>query len=69
MKKNVGSIDRVIRIVIGILLLSLLIILKGRIRLIGLIGILPIATALFSYCPLYAVVSRTSCPFKNRRRG
>lgn len=55
MKENVGSTDRVIRLIIGIVLLSLLFILDGGAKYFGLIGIIPIFTALFKYCPLYTV--------------
>lgn len=53
MKANVGTVDRVIRIIIGLVLLSLLLFLDGNIRFIGLIGIVPIFTALVKFCPLY----------------
>ena len=56
MTKNVGTIDRVIRIVIGLALLSLLVFADGNLRWIGLIGLVPLATAFVSFCPLYAVL-------------
>jgi hypothetical protein len=56
MKKNVGHLDKIIRIIIGIILLSLLFILKGNIRFIGLIGLLPLITAAIGYCPLYPLI-------------
>jgi hypothetical protein len=56
MKPNVGSIDRVVRIILGIALLSLLFILEGNARWFGLIGIVPLLTATMSFCPLYAVL-------------
>lgn len=55
MKKNVGTYDRIVRMILGILLLSLLIFLDGKIRLIGLLGIIPIITAFIKFCPLYAI--------------
>lgn len=51
--KNIGSTDKIIRVVLGIGLLSLLFILSGNIRLLGLIGLLPIITAFIGFCPLY----------------
>jgi hypothetical protein len=51
MKCNVGSIDRVIRLVIGIGIAVAGIIFNSY---WGLIGLIPIATGLFSFCPLYA---------------
>lgn len=55
MTANVGTVDKVIRIVIGLVLLSLIFFLDGGIRYIGLIGLVPILTALFGYCPLYSL--------------
>lgn len=55
MKQNVGDLDRFIRVIIGVLLLSLLIFLDGGTRWIGLIGLIPLATALMNYCPLYTL--------------
>jgi hypothetical protein len=53
MKSNVGTVDRVIRALIGIGLLSLLFILEGNARWWGLVGILPLATAFMRWCPAY----------------
>ncbi len=53
MKANVGNVDRLIRVIIGIGLLSLIFILEGNARWWGLIGILPIATAFMRWCPAY----------------
>lgn len=66
MKINVGSIDRGVRIVLGILLLSLLWILDTDARYIGLIGIIPVATALMKSCPLYTVLGLSTCPAEQR---
>lgn len=53
--KNVGSKDKVIRYFIGVVLLSLLFIIPGNLKFLGLIGFIPILTAAFSFCPLYAI--------------
>jgi hypothetical protein len=53
MKPNVGTIDRVIRALLGIGLLSLVFILEGNARWWGLVGILPLATAFVRWCPAY----------------
>jgi hypothetical protein len=53
MTKNVGTLDRVIRIVIGLALLSLFFVLSGNARWLGLIAIVPLGTALVGTCPLY----------------
>ncbi len=64
MKTNVGSADKVVRIVVGIGLLSLFFILEGNIRFIGLVGIVPITTALMGWCPLYSILGLSTCPLK-----
>jgi hypothetical protein len=61
MKTNVGTIDRTIRVVVGVALLSLLIVVEGGQRWVGLVGIVPLATALFGYCPLYTVLGVQTC--------
>lgn len=62
--KNVGSTDKVIRYIIGVVLLSLLFIIPGNLKFIGLIGLVPILTAAFSFCPLYAILGIKTCPVK-----
>jgi hypothetical protein len=61
MKLNVGGMDKVIRIVLGVALLSLLVLLDGSIRWAGLIGIVPLLTGLVGYCPLYALLGISTC--------
>jgi len=50
MKCNVGKTDKTIRIVAGLIILTLGLVLKSW---WGLIGIIPLATALSGWCPLY----------------
>ena len=56
MKQNVGNTDRWIRIVLGVVLLSLIVFLNGGIRWIGLIGLIPLLTGLFNFCPIYTLL-------------
>ncbi|HEX2869033.1 MAG TPA: DUF2892 domain-containing protein [Ignavibacteriales bacterium] len=56
MNRNLGSLDRVVRIVLGLFFLSMLFWVAGPARYVGLIGLLLIATSLVSFCPLYAVL-------------
>ncbi len=56
MQQNVGGADKVIRVVIGLALLSLVFFLKGSIRWLGLIGLVPIFTAFVGWCPAYSLV-------------
>ena len=65
---NVGSIDRIARIVVGILLLAFAIPLgfpQTGWNWIGWIGIVPIATAVFGFCPAYSLFGFSSCPVRH----
>jgi hypothetical protein len=53
MKANVGNIDRALRVVVGLLLLSLVFVLGDVTRWIGLIGVVPLLTGLTRRCPGY----------------
>ena len=66
MNVNVGRTDKLVRIVVGAGLLSLFFLLKGDARLLGLIGIVPLATGLVGYCPLYSVLGLNTCPTKTK---
>ena len=64
MNANVGGIDRMLRIVVGIVLLSLFFILEGGARYIGLIGIVVLATGVFRFCPAYTLLGVNTCGMK-----
>jgi hypothetical protein len=64
MSNNEGTIDRGIRIVIGVVLLSLVFV--GPRTLWGLVGVVPLLTGLLGYCPLYRVVGLSTCPLSRR---
>ncbi|MFC7334669.1 YgaP family membrane protein [Rhodocista pekingensis] len=55
MVTNVGSLDRALRFVIALALLSLLVLLEGNARWLGLIGLVPLTTATLRWCPLYTI--------------
>lgn len=61
--KNIGKIDRSLRIIIGLVLLSLVFI--GPKSLWGFIGIVPLLTALMSFCPAYSIFGINTCKTKN----
>ena len=61
MKPNVGRVDKTIRIVGGLALLSLLFILEGNARWWGLVGLLPLLTAITGYCPGYMPFGISTC--------
>lgn len=53
MKTNVGTADRVIRVLVGLILFSGVFVLEGNVRWWGLVGLLPLATGLVGWCALY----------------
>ena len=64
MKINVGGIDRIARIVVCLLLLALT--LTGTIGAWGWIGIVPLATDLTRFCPLYPMLGMSTCPMEKK---
>lgn len=60
--KNVGTLDMVVRLVLSIALLSLCLLLKGNLAWLGLIGLVPLVTAIFQFCPLYSLLGIRTCP-------
>ena len=62
MKVNIGSADKVVRIVVGLALLSLIFLLEGNARWFGLIGLVPLLTAFMGFCPLYTLLGMNTCP-------
>lgn len=67
MKANVGGIDRTLRVLVGLGVLSLLLVLEGNARWFGLIGLVPLLTATLGYCPLYSLLGISTCPLERKR--
>jgi hypothetical protein len=63
MSRNVGSIDRILRIVFGLALIGAALGLYGPqyATVWGWIGVIPIATALVGWCPAYSVLGIRTC--------
>lgn len=68
MKVNVGNIDRGARIVAGIVLLGLVFVVESDARWLGLIGIIPLATGLMRWCPLYSLLGMSTCPLQHEKK-
>lgn len=64
MKTNEGGIDRIVRIVAGLVLLGLMA--TGAIGWWGWLGIVPLATGLIGWCPAYTLLGLNTCPMKSR---
>ncbi len=61
-KRNEGNLDRILRVVLGIILLSLVFI--GPKTAWGWIGIVPLATGLLGSCPIYSILGLRTCPLQ-----
>ncbi len=59
MKRNLGTLDRVIRIVIGVVLIAASA--MGKIGWWGWLGVLPLVTALIGSCALYSMLGINTC--------
>ncbi len=63
--KNVGGIDKVLRIIVGLGLISIVFI--GPQTPWGWLGILPLVTGLFSFCPAYTLFGLNTCPINKKQ--
>ncbi len=61
MTKNVGGIDRIIRIVIGVALIAGVFLWPSVLNPWGWIGVVPLATALIGWCPAYLPFGFKTC--------
>ncbi len=64
MKLNVGGIDRILRIVVGLALIGAT--LADMIGVWGWIGVVPLLTGAFKFCPAYAVLGMNTCPMERK---
>ncbi|MFZ5510625.1 MAG: YgaP family membrane protein [Pseudomonadota bacterium] len=64
MKANVGGIDRVLRALVGLVLIGLT--LTNVIGIWGWIGVVPLVTALVGFCPAYTLLGLNTCPMKKQ---
>lgn len=64
MKANVGGMDRIARIVAGLALIGMT--LAGVIGAWGWIGVVPLLTGTFQFCPAYTLFGMNSCPMEKK---
>ena len=64
MTLNVGGIDRLLPIVVGLVLIVLAA--TGTVGWWGWLGVIPLATGLFRFCPAYTLLGMNTCPIKDR---
>lgn len=62
--KNEGTVDRAVRVIAGIAIVSLAFV--GPKTPWGYLGLLPIVTGLLGSCPAYALFGLSTCPMKKR---
>ena len=62
MKTNVGRIDKILRIVVGIALIAMAAL--GVVGAWGWIGVVPLLTGLLGTCPAYSLLGMNTCPLK-----
>jgi hypothetical protein len=67
MKTNEGTMDRVLRVVLGLAVLALFFVIDGPMRYWALMGAVPFVTGLVGYCPVYALFGLNTCPLKTAR--
>lgn len=64
MKRNIGSLDRILRVVLGLVLIGLAA--TGKVGVWGWIGVVPLATAAIGWCPPYALFGWNTCAMKDK---
>jgi cadmium resistance protein CadD (predicted permease) len=63
MTQNVGKIDRLIRVIVGLAVLSLIFV--GPQTMWGLLGLVPLGTGLIGWCPPYSLLGINTCATKS----
>ena len=64
MRANVGGLDRILRIAVGIVLIALAA--MGVVGVWGWIGVVPLLTGLIGWCPAYPLLCISTCPMKKQ---
>jgi Protein of unknown function (DUF2892) len=65
MKTNEGTLDRAARVLAGLALIGLAA--TGTVGVWGWVGVVPLATGLIGWCPLYTVLGFSTCPLKTTK--
>lgn len=61
MVKNMGNVDRVLRGILGLGLLAWAVLGSHELNWLGWLGVVPLGTALFGFCPLYRLFGLNTC--------
>jgi membrane protein implicated in regulation of membrane protease activity len=62
--KNVGGLDRGLRIIVGLVLIALAA--TGTVGWWGWLGVVPLATGLMGWCPPYSILGINTCSVKSK---
>ncbi|MDE1943628.1 MAG: DUF2892 domain-containing protein [Betaproteobacteria bacterium] len=62
MNVNEGGLDRVVRVVVGLVLIAMAA--TGKVGAWGWIGVVPLLTGLVGFCPAYRLFGFSTCPLK-----
>ena len=63
MNKNVGTVDRILRVIAGLILLAYALVVPDTgYNWVGWIGVVPLFTAAIGWCPAYALLGISTCP-------
>jgi len=65
MTNNIGTIDRILRLIVGLGLIAIVFV--GPMTPWGWLGLIPLATALLGWCPPYALLGINTCGVKSAR--
>ncbi len=65
MTRNVGTVDRVIRVIVGLILIAM--VFWGPQTNWGWIGIIPLVTGLIGSCPAYKLLGLSTCPLQQKK--
>jgi len=65
MKANEGSLDRALRVIVGLGLVAIVFV--GPQTPWGWVGLIPLATGVFGLCPLYTILGINTCPLKDSK--
>jgi hypothetical protein len=61
MTRNIGTFDRAVRLIVGVMILGLFGALEPPLKYLTLIGLIPVGTALTGNCPLYSLFGWSTC--------
>lgn len=64
MTPNEGTLDRILRVIAGLVLIALAA--TGTVGWWGYLGVVPLLTGAVGYCPVYSLLGIRTCPLKRR---